>query len=307
MPATSYSYNPALTSYAKLIAPDLMGTGAEFIAPSVQVPATLGHYKAYNDKTAFQNYDTRRGVGGKAKRMLVDSTDPTYNCEANALEYAIDDIQRAQSGVGDPLGQEKAGIQALLSNSAISHEKNVFDTIAAGTSAVGGVGVWSNNSNSPIKELNAQIEALATLTGRMPNRILFGLTAFRIYTGNSNILSYFPGAPAITVGSMTSKGLLINPELEFKVAHMPYDSTKMGKSTATKTQIAGSEVYIFFASPAPNLLDPSFAKTFRGGEGGVTQVRQYRDEEIRSDVYAVDWSTDIQITSSISVKRITVS
>lgn len=306
MPSTSYSANPALTSYAKLIAPDLTKGAADFIAPSVQVPATLGHYKAYNDKQAFQNYDTRRGVGGKAKRMLVDSTDPTYNCEANSLEYAIDDIQRAQAGVGDPLGQEKAGIQALLSNAAISHEKQVFDTIASGVSAVGGVGVWSNNSNNPITELNAQIEALATLTGRMPNRILFGLTAFRIYTGNTNVLSYFPGAPVITVDSMTEKGLLINPEIEMKVAHMPFDSNKMGKA-ASKSQIAGSEVYIFFASSAPNLLDPSFAKTFRGGEGGVTQVRQYRDEGVRSDVFAVDWSVDIQITSSISAKRITVS
>jgi hypothetical protein len=46
----------------------------------------------------------------------------------------------------------------------------------------GGVGSWSgaDNANDPVAELDAQIEALATDTGRMPNRLVIGLPAWAI-------------------------------------------------------------------------------------------------------------------------------
>lgn len=301
-----YGYNPALTSYAKLIAPDLSSKAVEFIAPTVRVAATIGHYKAYNDAQAFQKRDTNRAIGGKATRIIVDSTDPTYSCTPHALEYPIDRHQLTQAGAGDPLGQVQVGIQTLLSNAAIAEEDDVFTEIAAGVSAVGGIGVWTNNSNDPIVELNGQIKAIVTATGRMPNRCLMGIDAYEAFVNNSNIKNFFPGAPIITTEMMKNAALTINPQLEIMVTALPKDTVKMG-GTASNSQIVGAEVYLFYASPQPNLMDSSFAKTFRGGEGGIEQVRSYYEDQTRSDIYAIDWSRDFKITSSLSVKRISIT
>ena len=54
---------------------------------------------------------------------------------------------------------------------------------------------------------------------------------------------------------------------------------------------------------APTIYDPSALKTFAGGRGGVSAVREYRDESSRSDIYAVDWSRDVKVTSAISIER----
>ena len=46
------SVNPTLTNYASGVLNDLQSATADFLAPQVQVPATIGQYKAYDDKNA---------------------------------------------------------------------------------------------------------------------------------------------------------------------------------------------------------------------------------------------------------------
>jgi len=87
---------------------------------------------------------------------------------------------------------------------------------------------------------------------------------------------------------------------------MAYDTTKEGKTRA-QAFVNGDDVYIFVRSASPTIYDPSALKTFAGGRGGVSAVREYRVESSRSDIYAVDWSRDVKITSLISIERITTS
>lgn len=87
---------------------------------------------------------------------------------------------------------------------------------------------------------------------------------------------------------------------------MTQDTVKFGKAKNAKN-IVGGEVFTFFASDNPTTFDPSFAKTFETKSGGVDSVKQYREEKSASDVYAVDWSEDVQVVSTISGSRITLS
>ncbi len=77
--------------------------------------------------------------------------------------------------------------------------------------------------------------------------------------------------------------------------------------TASKSNIVGSEIFVFHGNDNPTQYDPGFAKTFSIGANSVEAVRMYRDESCRSDILAVDWSEDVQVVSSICAKRITVS
>ena len=299
------SVNPTLTNYASGVLNDLQSATADFLAPQVQVPATIGQYKAYDDKNAFQTYDTSRGVGGPARRIFMDVSEPTYNCLPQALEITIDDSERDAAGTINPLDLEQAKVKTLVQSSVLSHEKHVY-SVADDVSAVGGVGVWGSDANDPVDELDAQIEAIAKDTGQMPNAILMGMTAWRRFRSNAKVVAKQPGAALIGLNAGQASAMLVNSAIDIRISTMAFDTTKQGK-TRSNSFVNGDDVYIFNRSATPTIYDPSAFKTFVGGRGGVTAVREYRDESSRSDVYAVDWSRDVKLTSAISVKRITTS
>jgi len=303
------SVNPTLTNYASGVLNDLQSATADFLAPQVQVPATIGQYKAYDNKNAFQTHDTARGVGGPARRIFMDVSEPTYNCLPQALEITIDDSERDAAGTINPLDLEQAKVKTLVQSSVLSHEKHVFDVLTAagtGITAAAGVGVWGADANDPVDEIDAQIEAIAKDTGQMPNAILMGMTAWRRFRNNAKVVDKQPGAALIGLNQGQASAMLINPGVEIRLSTMAYDTTKEGKTRANAF-VNADDVYIFVRSASPTIYDPSAIKTFAGGRGGVTAVREYRDESSRSDIYAVDWSRDVKITSSISIKRITTS
>ena len=301
-------FHVTLTNYARGLSQDLRSALADFIAPEVIVPAATGQYKSFDDKNAFQVLDTSRAVGGPARRLEFAANDPTYNCLPQALEIPIDDHERDEAGQGDPLHLEQAKTQTLVSSAVASHESKVFDAVAASIAAVGGVGSWSGaaNTDDPVAELDAQIEALATATGMMPNRLVIGLPAWAIIRHNPQVVARFPGAASVGVTRAQFASLLLNPDLDIRVGVLSRDTTKWGK-TKDAANIVGSELYLFTGVTSPTLYDPSFMKTFRTRRGGVDIVRVYREESSRSDVLAVDWTEDIKVTSAVCAKRITVS
>ena len=301
------SVNPTLTNYASGVLNDLQSATADFLAPQVQVPATNGQYKTYDDKNAFQTHDTSRGVGGPARRIFMDVSEPTYNCLPQALEITIDDSERDAAGTLNPLDLEQAKVKTLVQSSVLSHEKHVITTVNAAVSAEGGGGgAWSNDAKDPVAELDEVIEAIAKDTGQMPNAILMGMTAWRRFRNNAKVVAKQPGAALIGLNQGQASALLINPSTEIRLSTMAVDTTKQGK-TRSNAFVNGDDVYVFVRSATPTIYDPSALKTFAGGRGGVSAVREYRDESSRSDVYAVDWSRDVKVTSAISIKRITTS
>ena len=306
------SVNPTLTNYASGVLNDLQSATADFLAPQVQVPATIGQYKAYDDKNAFQIHDTSRGVGGPARRIFMDVSEPTYNCLPQALEITIDDSERDAAGTLNPLDLEQAKVKTLVQSSVLSHERHVITTVNAAVSAdsttVGGgvMGTWSAAGTDPVVQIDYLIESIAKATGQLPNAILMGMTAWRRFRNNAKVIEKQPGAALIGLNQGQASAMLINPSVDIRLSTMAYDTTKEGK-TRSQSFVNGDDVYIFVRSASPTIYDPSALKTFAGGRGGVTAVREYRDESSRSDIYAVDWSRDVKVTSAISIERITTS
>ena len=294
-----------LTNYARGVSQDRASALAEFIAPTVPVGAATGKFKSFDDKNAFQVVDTSRAIGGGAKRLEFAATDPDYNCQPQALEIPIDDFERELAGDADT-ELEQGKVDTLITSATTSFENKVFTIIKGAQAAAGGVGVWSDANNDPVDEIDAQIEAISTATGMMPNRIVIGLSAWRIFRKHAKVIARQPGAQIIGVTLSQAAAMLLNPAIEIRVGILSKDLAKTGAAKNT-ANIVGGEVFVFYASPSPTQYDASFAKTFRTRNGGVDQVRKYRDEGSRSDIIAVDWSEDIQVVSPICGRRITLS
>ena len=308
MPAKASIVNQTLTNYARGVAIDKTSKLASFIAPAVPTGSASGQYKAFSDKNAFAVYNTARAVGGARTRIEFDATDAFYNCRPNGLEIAIDDHERDQSGSNDTGGLqlERAKIDTLISSQAISHELSVFAKVRASVAATGGVGVWSNAANDPIAELDQLIQDISDNIARMPNRMVIGLSAWRVLKNHAKVIARQPGNANIGVTLQQLSAMLLNPQMDIRIGTLPYDTTKSGKAAAN-ANIVGGEVWLFYGEENPSVYDPSFAKTFRIDRSGVDTVKEYREENSSSDVYAVDWTEDVQITATAAGRRVTLS
>jgi hypothetical protein len=247
-----------------------------------------------------------RALGGPNKRIEFAATDPFFNCRPNGLEIAIDDHERSKAGEGGERQLEEAKVKTLISTSVLSHEAAVFAKVKADVAAVGGVGVWSNANNDPISEIDAQIEAIATATGIMPNRMVIGLGAWRVLRNHPKVIARQPGAELIGVTNEQAARMTINPSIDVRVGILGADATKFG-AARNVTNIVGGEVFIFFNQDSPTQYDPGFMKTFTPRANMVDAVMEYRDEKNNSDAFKTNWEVEIQTFSTLLVRRITLS
>lgn len=291
-----------LTDYAKGIGFNAVDVASRILAPEVLVGSPIGKFKKFDDKNAFQAPDTSRALGGNARRLEFNGTDGNYNCQPQALEIGIDDAERAD---GDVLGLEQAKIKTVVNSAIRAHGKKVFDVAAAGLSAAA-TPSWSNPaSGTPIADINTQIDAIVTATGEFPTHIVMGVTAWRYFVQHDKV------ADKIKIGVVTPEvvkaaSLFLAPGIEVVVTPLVTDTAKPGASKST-AQVYGGNIFIIISSASPSIYDPSFMKTFRTQAGGVEAVRSYRDDSARSQIYAVDWSEDIQVTTTAGARRLTVS
>jgi len=299
------SANPTLTNYASGLAQDLSSALAEFLAPTVEVPSTIGQFKRFDDKNAFQVYETARAIGGKANRIEFETDDPNYNAKPQALEITVDDAERDAADAEDPIRLDESKVKTLLSTTAVSHEVKVIAKTIGTLTPVAGLGVWSNPDIDPVAELDQLIDEMTVACGMMPNALALGVPAWRVIRNHPLIRQRQPGAELIGLTPAQFASMLLNPAIEIRIGVLSKDTTKFGKAAA-KANIVGANVLTFIRSKNPTQYDPSFAKTFTGRRGGVTSVRTYR-EDPHNDVHLVDWSEDIQVTGSACGKLIAVS
>jgi hypothetical protein len=298
------SYNGRLSNYAAGLAQDLQSSLAEFLFPTVRVPQSSGQFKRFDDKNAFQVYETSRALGNQPNRIKLESTDPFYNCKPQGLQVTVDDAEKEAAGADAQLLEENK-IKTLLGATTLSHEDKVLGILKAGVTAVGARGVWSNASNDPVAELDEQIEAIATATGMMPNRIAFGIGAWRVFRNHPLVRARQPGAELIGLTPAQAVAMTLNPQMELKVGILSRDTTKFGAAKAA-TNIVGAEVFLFYNSANPTQYDPSFAKNFTTLRGSVDAVMTHREEPVL-DVHTVMWSEDPQVVSTACVRRLTIT
>jgi hypothetical protein len=297
--------NMRLTNYAHGISQDLTRALATFIAPWVPTGGAHGQYKKFSDKNAFQVYDTARAMGGESRTIEFADSDPYFNCTPQGLKIGIDDHERRLAGDNDRL-LEEAKVKTLISASTLSHEHKVVSTALNALTPVVGKGVWSNSAVDPVKQLNEQIQAIVDETGIMPNRMVFGLSAWAVFIEHALVKARQPGAELIAMTTDKMRPMLLNPAIDVRVGVLSRDSKKFGADKSA-TNIVGAEVLLFYGDNSPSLYDPSFMKTFATRGGGVDAVKSWRDNNKHSDMYEVEWSEDIEVVSTALARRISLS
>lgn len=305
--------NYQLTSYAQGHMNDLAEARAlaERLAPSTPVPGTSGQFKKFSDKNSFLPEDTARATGGDPKVIAFSASDDTYSCKPQALEVRVDqsEIDAAGNNTG-ALGQQllrEGKVGAMLNKAALSHSVQVVAAVLAAVSAQAEVGVWSNPDIDPIDQLDAQLLALTKDCGSAQNiKLTLDIGAWAALRSHPKVKSRCTGVQIGGISREQLSGLLLIP-VDVMVAALVKDTAGIGV-TASKARVLASEVLLHYSVPAATVYDPSPFKTFTVGMGSpFSGVRSYTALNGLWEGHVIDWSRDIKQTSSLALRRLTIT
>ena len=139
-----------LVQYAQGAAQDMTSAVADFIAPTVPVATAVGRFKKYTEKNRFRIPNTARALGGAATQIGFTAEDETYNCQPNALDFPVDNLEKIETQGLENIFQE--GADLIAESAALSHEKKVIDR--ALTAAGSGTALSVGSSDDVIDQLD---------------------------------------------------------------------------------------------------------------------------------------------------------
>src|ERR1700686_3648151 len=287
------STNPTIVNFAQDASQAAIRKIANFLAPSVEVPAMTGQYKIFDAKHRYKRPITRRSNDGRATRIGFNAQDSWFNLEPNALDFPIPNVETMDDGA--LLNYAKYGATLLADSAGLSHEGETIDKALAAV----GAGTDYNFTLSTVLPLDIIDQAILNVKKLAKNgagvKVLFGTTAFLRTRQNKDTrapLAGGRGGPATGGASLVSpqladlSGMLFsNPTVE--MSDMVEDKAPEG--IAEDIQFMLDEAIIVFASnDVPNTMDPSFMKTFRlMGQWMVPGA--YESEDRRDNILKMDW------------------
>ena len=222
-----------LREFAQGAAQSAVQPVADFLAPTVEVPTSIGRYKIYTEKNRFAPPDTARAIGGRATVLSFDAADATYNCQPNALDFPIDYLEQIEEAALTNALMEGATIVAEVA--ALCHEQSVINTARRARPPAGAMAkTWSGDDGSdPIDDIDAQIlerdqgRALRLAHGR---RRAFRRRGLALFKNAPNVRGRFVAAGDYAIPNVTpaeaTKLFVGNPEV--RTSYMVVDTAKEG-------------------------------------------------------------------------------
>jgi len=301
------SASPTLKAFSQGAAQSNIMPVADFLAPTVEVPTSVGRYKKYTEKNRFRIPATLRAIGGRAAELSFDVADETYNCNPHALDYPVDNLEKLEVGELEDMLRE--GAISCAEVAALAHEKAVIDAALA---AVGnGTAKTWNSSADPVNDLDDAIMTVikaAKYGSLMGIGVLFGAGAWKIFKNASAVRGRMiagGGKDSLAVPSETTAGSLLIGRPDVRTSYMVYDDAPEGKTADVKF-VLDTSVLIFARRANPTRRDPSFMKTFRLS-GQYMVPGSYIREDGRVEVAKFDWSEDVKVTNSAAAVRLVIS
>ena len=298
---------PTLQQFAQGAAQNAINPVADFLAPAVDVPVSVGYYKKYTEKHRFALPNTRRALGGRAVELGWDAEDQTYNCEPHALDFPVDELEENDSM--EAALQEGATMVAEVAG--LVHEKAVID--AALAAAGSGTDKTWDSSGTPVDDLDDAIMSVvkaAKYGSLMGTGVLFGATAWKVFKNHTKVTGKFVvgnqrTGTKLAVPTLDSVSDLFLAQPEVRTSLMVYDAAAAGVAENISF-LLDSTILVFARRPNPTRRDPSFMKTFRLS-GKWMAPGMYSRDDGRVEVAKFDWSEDVVVTNSTVVQRLNIA
>lgn len=248
----------------------------QIVGKRIMVKRDSDKYVIYDSN--FRRPDDWRAPGTKSKRMSLDATTSTYNCE----DYALHDViaPRQLRNTDKPINLERDTMQELtvkiLDNMEIRLAEIMFTT-ASWTNNATLSATWADataDAADPTTAVDTAAIAVIKGCGNVPNLGVIGrdvLSHLKVNGPISSKLKYTQRdivTPDIVAAMFEISRLLVGQHL---------DDTTNEATTASVDFTWGDDVFLGYVAPAPGLKTPTaLAMVSTGGR----RVRNWTEEDL---------------------------
>ena len=289
---TAGNFSEALTDFATgWMKNDNFSELLDFIAPPIPVGRRFEFKRSDNAQAFYSDNDDVRSIGAEFKRVRYDGSSVNEKTLNKGLTIRIDHDE-----VSDEDWQERYVqmlLQRLLRNE-LRRAITALDSIAKDTSNAS----WTENENPDADIRNILIDA-GNESGVRPNRLLFGEIAWDM---RMSCLEKQNSAVAFKASAMAQEELAS----KFLLDGCKVMSARYQVSPSTKAQIAGKNVYAFFAQNTISKDEPSNLKRFYTPMEDGSQFRVYCDENAKYTDITVEHYSSIVATSNLGVRKLSI-
>jgi len=251
--------------------------------------ATMGVITRENNKRA--NADHANGAA--FNRVTLISEDKSYACVDHGLEGQLTDEDRATYETD--YNAEYETVQSTTRKMYIEREIRVAAALF-NTTTFTGTALYTDNSASPwdniattiIAQVIAAKKRVRLNCGVMPDTMLIGQTSLENLLLNTQIRTQFPGANLITLAMIQQALGAIFGLQNLIVGKVGYDSADEGQNFSA-SEIWSDDYALIYKRHVGGRATPGLGRNveWNGVDGGLGQVKEYREEQTESDIYRV--------------------
>ena len=273
------------------------------IAPVVPVDKQSDAYSVFSRSDAFRTEEDKRSPGTEANKITRTISSDTYYAQNYALKLpiTIEDRENADPVYRQNLWNDAA--QYVTDKLMLSWEVRVAALAVAAnvSSAVGVASEWDAAASSdPIGDLNTAMDNVQDLTGQRPNRLVFGMNAWRSIRRNDQILDRIHGSTNAqgfaTVAQVAA--LMEVPNIHIGNA---YRNTANEAQAEVLSKVWIDNVLACYTPDAPSRDRPSWMYSYRWAPAGIPSMGAERhpfDPKTKTEEVEVGYYQAEKITGS---------
>ena len=270
------------------------------IFPIFKAPLKTAKFSAITRDTLTQIGDTKRAMRGNYNRGSVGAKDNQYVCEENGWENALGDEERKlyQNDFDAELAATKSALLIILRGQELRISNKVFNTTTfAGTDLYtdNSASPWTNIATDAIQQVRAAKAKVRTNCGMEPNAIILSQANIDRLKANTLIKDAIKYTARLTDQEIDNALADLFGVKYILKGRAIRNNAKEGKTfTGVDVWSSSYAAMAVIADNGQDLTQPSLGRTFLWVDDCPENayVEQYRDEDIRSDVFRVRQHTD---------------
>lgn len=275
---------------------------ADRILPTVEVQKQTDLYTVFDRGDRMRRQDTKRTPGAEAHLRFEDVGSDTYHCSNYALKDKVTIEDRSNADPFFITNLLNAKTELLLDDLMLDEEVRVASLVTT-TTNVGSFNAVSsawNGAGDPIGDINTTIDNVHYANGVMPNRVVFGIEAWKSFRRDSTIRNLIFGTNN-GGGYPNTAQVAQLLDIDEVLVGGSFQNTAQKNQTESLSTIWGENVLVHYSPSRPSIQRPSFGYRFRWVKSGLpnrTVERHPYDTRKKAEEVEVGYYQDEKVTTA---------
>lgn len=275
---------------------------ADMIAPIVDVDKQSNYYAIWSRADRLRRRETQRAPGGRANRIEQRVSSDTYFAKNYALAGHVPIEDRANA---DPIflqGIVEGRVELVMDGLLLDWEVRVAEQVTSGSNVGSYTAVSSawDGAGDPLGDIHTGIDNVHYSTGKMPNKVVFGVEAWKSFRRDTNVRDLIFGVDNGGGYPNTSQVAQLLDVNEVLVGDVWENTAEEGLSESLDS-IWSDNVLIYYAPDSPNRERPSFMYSFRWNRPNLPNMQVERhpyDSRTKTEEVEVGYYQDEKVTGA---------